>query len=289
MRELLFTRINGQKIAYFDYGQSDDVIFWHHGMSTAGPIPPLLKRHADSSNFRIVEVIRSGYGNSSSLPNRTVSDMANINLEIANALGIERFAIIGISGGGPPALALAHISGERCIGVVIVAGIAPFVESNFDFYEGMDELNRQEWMDAQEDMKRFEENISQHASQWSGYDFEQIKSIINSNTNNVVSDERISAFHINTRYSFMQGPNGLREDFLAFLQPWGFSFSELSSPVCIWSGNKDVNVPVGHAKWLHQSLSGSELIILEGEDHRSVVEPAYVSGFAWLRDVFSAS
>lgn len=69
--------------------------------------------------------------------------MANINLEIANALGIERFAIIGISGGGSPALALAHILRERCIGVVIVAGTAPFVESNLNFYEGMDELNRQ--------------------------------------------------------------------------------------------------------------------------------------------------
>lgn len=288
MQELLFTRSNGQTVAYFDHGSSEDVLFWHHGTPVAGPIGPLLRHAGDVNNFRIVEVIRPGYGNSSSLPDRTVWNVASINLEVANTLGIDRFGVIGYSGGGPHALATAQISGERCVGAVVAACIAPFVESHIDFYEGMDEASRQVWIVPQEDRKKFDDLTSQYASEWYNYDFEKLKVIINSNPKGPTADERILDMHQINQYSFMHGPNGLQEDYLALLQPWGFSLSELNTPVQIWSGTKDVSVPERHARWLNQNIDGSELMVVAGKDHDSLFESVCEFSFSWLRDKFNS-
>ena len=139
MQELLFTRSNGQTVAYFDYGQSADVVFLHHGTPAAGPIPPHIRRNADANGFRIIEVIRPGYGGSTVISDRSVNTVSQINLDIADALGIENFAIFGGSGGGPHALASGHLAGSRCKAMLIVAGLAPFDDPNFDFSAGISE------------------------------------------------------------------------------------------------------------------------------------------------------
>ena len=95
MQELLFTRANGQAVAYFDYGHSDDVVFFHHGSPSAGPIPPHIRRNADANGFRIIEVVRPGYGSSTAISDRSVNTVSQINLDIADALGIENFALGG--------------------------------------------------------------------------------------------------------------------------------------------------------------------------------------------------
>src|ERR1035441_9578699 len=56
---------------------------------------------------------------------------------IADALGIDRFAVMGYSGGGPHALACAALLPERVLGVVCVAGLAPFRAEGLDWFAGM--------------------------------------------------------------------------------------------------------------------------------------------------------
>src|ERR1019366_4738676 len=53
---------------------------------------------------------------------------------IADALGIDRFAVMGYSGGGPHALACAALLPERVLGVVCVAGLAPFRAEGLDWF-----------------------------------------------------------------------------------------------------------------------------------------------------------
>lgn len=289
MEERLTTRPNGQDVAYFEYGDSPNVLFFHHATQAAGPLARMLKDQADLYKFRIIEVVRPGYGKTSSLPERAIFDVADINLDIANNLEIERFGILGYSGGGPHALAAACSSQNRCVGTVVVAGMAPFLESNFDFYAGMDEANVNEWMSSQKDIQGFKEEIAQYVAQWSTYDFAKLKSIFNAGTRSPLSDEWIESFSVNSKYSFQQGPEGIIEDSLAFLKPWGFSPADIQTPVQLWAGDTDVIAPVGHARWLQQEIAGSALSILEGKDHNSVVEPAWEAGLAWMREIFDDS
>lgn len=289
MEERLTTRPNGQDVAYFDYGNSSDVLFFHHATQVAGPLARILREQADLHHFRIIEVVRPGYGRTSAFPERAIIDVGPINVDIANNLGLERFGMLGYSGGGPHALAATNSAKDRCVGTIVVAGMAPFVESHFDFYDGMDESNVQEWKSSQKDLKNFEDEISQFVAQWSTYDFAKLKSIFNNGSRNPLPDEWIEAFSVNSKYSFQQGPEGILEDSLAFLKPWGFSPSDIRSPVQLWAGDSDVIAPVGHAQWLHQEISNSTLRVLKGKDHNSVVEPAWESGFAWMREMYDSS
>ena len=288
MQELLFTRSNGQTVAYFDYGQSDDVVFLHHGTPSAGPFQPHIKRNADANGFRIIEVVRPGYGNSTAISDRSVNTVSQINLDIADALGIENFAIFGGSGGGPHALASGHLAGSRCIAQLIVAGLAPFDDPNFDFVAGMSEERREVSRRALTSMEDFEASLSEEATKMSSYDFDQIKEMLDVDPDNPISDERILSIQAIWQYSFIQGSIGLRDDNLAFLKPWGFSLEEISSPVQLWAGTKDVDVPPAHADYLKRMIPNSELVIVEDKSHRTISEPANEAGFKWLRGFFDS-
>ena len=286
MQELLFIRPNGQTVAYFDYGQSDDVVFLHHGSPSAGPIPPHIRRNADAHKFRIIEVVRPGYGSSTAISDRSVNTVSQINLDIADSLGIENFAIFGGSGGGPHALATGHLAGSRCKALLIVAGIAPFDDPNFDFAAGMSEEIREKRLLALTSMEDFEASLSEEATKMSSYNFDQIKEKFNVDPENPISDERILSMQVRVQYSFMQGARGWIDDERAFQKPWGFSLGDISMPVQLWAGTKDVNVPPAHAEYLRRMIPNSELLIVEDKNHFTIPESVDESGFKWLRGFF---
>ena len=286
MQELLFIRPNGQTVAYFDYGQSDDVVFLHHGSPSAGPIPPHIRRNADANKFRIIEVVRPGYGSSTAISDRSVNTVSQINLDIADSLGIENFAIFGGSGGGPHALATGHLAGSRCKALLIVAGIAPFDDPNFDFAAGMSEEIREKRLLALTSMEDFEASLSEEATKMSSYNFDQIKEKFNVDPENPISDERILSMQVRVQYSFMQGARGWIDDERAFQKPWGFSLGDISMPVQLWAGTKDVNVPPAHAEYLRRMIPNSELLIVEDKNHFTIPESVDESGFKWLRGFF---
>jgi pimeloyl-ACP methyl ester carboxylesterase len=80
-----------------------------------------------------------------------VVDIAQINLELADFLGIEKFSVVGASGGGPHALATAYRSENRCLGILIVAGVGPFTEPDLDYLIGMSDAKQKYWREALDD------------------------------------------------------------------------------------------------------------------------------------------
>ena len=69
---------------------------------------------------------RPGYGGSTPQPGRTVGAAAGDVAAVADSLGIERFAVLGHSGGGPHALACGALLGDRVLAVVSASGPAPY-------------------------------------------------------------------------------------------------------------------------------------------------------------------
>ena len=60
---------------------------------------------------------------------------------IADALGVDRFCVWGISGGGAPALAAAALLPERVAAAAALAAVAPYGAEGLDYFDGMGELN----------------------------------------------------------------------------------------------------------------------------------------------------
>jgi pimeloyl-ACP methyl ester carboxylesterase len=67
-------------------------------------------------------------------------------------------------------------------------------------------------------------------------------------------------------------PMGLVDDDVAFVRPWGFGLDDVAVPVLLVQGEEDRVVPPGHARWMHAHLPVSELRLLPGDGHVSVLD-----------------
>ena len=93
---------------------------------------------------RVITYDRPGYGGSDRFRGRRVVDCVADVSAIADSLGIERFAVIGGSWGGPHSLAVAARLPERVTRAACAAGVAPFDMPGFDWFAGMDAVNIEE-------------------------------------------------------------------------------------------------------------------------------------------------
>ncbi|MDP9480342.1 MAG: alpha/beta hydrolase, partial [Actinomycetota bacterium] len=132
---------DGRTLHVYETGAHDAdgrlAVFWHHGTPNIGPPPEPLFPAAARLGIRWVSYDRPGYGGSTPHPGRDVASAAAHVSGIADALGIDRFAVMGHSGGGPPALACGALLPERVLGVVVVAGLAPLGAEGLDWFAGM--------------------------------------------------------------------------------------------------------------------------------------------------------
>ena len=102
-------------------------------------------RHAAANGIRLIGFDRAGYGDSSRHAGRNVGAVAADVESIADALGLERFATWGISGGGPHALACAALCDGRLTAAASLAGVAPWGAEGLDWLAGMGEANIEEF------------------------------------------------------------------------------------------------------------------------------------------------
>ena len=129
---------DGRTLHMYDTGADDAdgrlAVFWQHGTPNIGFPPEPLFVYAEELGIRWVSYDRPGYGGSTPYPGRDVASSAAYVSTIADALGIDRFALMGHSGGGPYALACGALLPERVLGVVVVAGMTPFGAQGLDFF-----------------------------------------------------------------------------------------------------------------------------------------------------------
>lgn len=117
---------DGRRLGYADYGDPGGVpVLVFHGLPGSR-----YQRHPDLGlaarlGARIVAPERPGFGLSDSLPSRRLTDWAGDVAALVDALGFERFAVAGVSAGGPYALACAAWLAKRAAGAAVVSGVGP--------------------------------------------------------------------------------------------------------------------------------------------------------------------
>src|SRR5579859_6492613 len=99
------------------------------------------KQDAAERGLRLIGYDRPGYGGSSPHPGRTVADCAADVRAICAALGIDRLAMWGISGGGPHVLACAALLPDLVTAAASLASLAPLDAAGLDYFAGMGQLN----------------------------------------------------------------------------------------------------------------------------------------------------
>ena len=125
-------------------------VLMHHGTPSSGFLYPVHDALAREQGIRLIGYDRPGYGGSTRNAGRSVADCAADVSAIADALGLERFASWGISGGGPHVLACAALCDDRLVAVASLAAVAPDDADGLDWLDGMGEENHVEFGKARE-------------------------------------------------------------------------------------------------------------------------------------------
>ena len=118
--------VDGRRLAYAEYGVPNGrPAFYCHGFPGSQREAQLIDPAARAQNVRIIAADRPGYGDSDPLPGRSILAWAKDLTALADHLGLDRFSLIGVSGGAPYALACAFLIPERLIACTLVCPLGP--------------------------------------------------------------------------------------------------------------------------------------------------------------------
>ncbi|MBL8093460.1 MAG: alpha/beta hydrolase [Anaerolineales bacterium] len=266
----------GRRLHVYDTGQSDNhsplAVFWLHGTPNLGAPPAPLFADARRLNLRWVSYDRPGYGGSTPQPGRSVAAAADDIGRIADALGIDRFAVLGHSGGGPHALACGARLAERVVAVVSVSGSAPYGGPGLDWFAGMAPAAAAELGAATMGRAALEAHLRSAES-----------------TPDVLTPDDLAALAgpwawLGAVYEggLKSGFDGFVDDDLAFVSAWGFDPTQIAAPTLILHGERDRIVPCPHGLWLAEHCPAAELRVEPEAGHLSVLASA-PSALEWIR------
>jgi pimeloyl-ACP methyl ester carboxylesterase len=246
-------------------------VFLLHGTpgSRLGPFP--RARVLYELGVRLITFDRPGYGRSDRHARRRVADAAADVATIADALGLDRFAVLGRSGGGPHALACAALLPGRVTRAAVLVGLAPLAARGLDWFAGMADSNVGEYTTATAGPELLVASLGL-AARGIRADPASLVAMISGDMpesdQRIVADAGIRAMLVrNYAEAVRTSADGWYDDILAFVSLWGFEPAEIDVPVLLWHGENDRFSPVSHSLWLGQEIPDSVLMVEPGSAH----------------------
>jgi pimeloyl-ACP methyl ester carboxylesterase len=287
VREGTLTTPDGRTLAYVERGPDGGTpVIVSHGTPGSRfarhPDPQMYERHG----VRSIAYDRPGYGRSDPRRRRSVADAAADVAAIADELGLQRFAVVGGSGGAPHALACGALLGERVTRVGALVTPAPSDAEDFDFFEGLAELNVKEFgaaLEGEEAIEAFLQPLADGIRADPDAVIEDILTELPEVDRRLASRPDIRAI---MKESFVeavrQGVRGWADDDLAFAKPWGFELEDVQAETRVWQGELDVLTPRPHGEYVASRLPNARFELLENGGHFLDEEWGVV--FEWLTE-----
>ena len=273
---------DGGVLHVYDTGPTGDTnelaLLWHHGTPNTGPPPAPLFDIAAALGLQWVGYDRPGYGGSTPAPDRQVSCAAQYAEVVADALGLDRFAVMGHSGGGPHALACAALLPDRVVAAVAVASLAPYGPAGLEpaaYTAGMTPSGVAALRAAAEGRAAKEAHEAHEAKDGAEYDPQFTPGDL------AMFSGEWAWFIAVVQAAASSGPAPAIDDDLAFVRPWGFDPTSIRVPTLLLQGGADRIVPPSHARRLAELIPDSELRLDPGAGHVSVIAGA-PEALAWV-------
>jgi pimeloyl-ACP methyl ester carboxylesterase len=284
---------DGRRLAWASYGDPAGVpVFYCHGF----PGSRIEARYTDAAarrlGVRVIAFDRPGYGGSDYQPGRRLLDWPDDLAAGATHLGIDRFALLGVSGGAPYALAGASALARRCAVVALVCGLGP-VGSHHDT-AGMNGVSRSGFL------------LGRHApavvrAVYGGLIGRRLRrrpeaifDLLNAHSpaadRAALADPGLRSTIVDSvRTAFDQGGRGAAHDLILYSQPWGFDLESVSQRVWLWHGAADSTVPIAFGRAMAARLPDCVAEFPGQEAHFSLLVNRIADVLTRLRDSFSRS
>lgn len=264
---------DGRHLAYTEYGDPDgDPVIGFHGTPGGRHQLAPLDEDARRVGVRLIVPDRPGYGDSDLVPDRALADWPGDVADLVDHLGLDRFAILGISGGGPHALACAADLGDRVTATAIASGVAPFGWD--DVAEELPPLLRPVvalvlrtpllgaliglglWL-----LRTWPRLVLAAYRRWLP-------------PADVAVLDRPGLVDLYLAGAHRMSPTAARaaeQDLRLFMQPWQIDLAAIQTPVHVWHGDADKMVPVADGRWTAGQVADATFHLCRDGGHLCVV------------------
>jgi pimeloyl-ACP methyl ester carboxylesterase len=261
-------------------------VFALHGTPGSRVLYGPIAADAEKKRIRLISYDRPGYGGSTPQPGRRIGDTADDVAAIADALRIDRFGVWGHSGGGAPALACAARLEGRVVGACSLSGVAPYPAEGLDWLAGTGELNVDDFQLMIRDRKTWESKSRKDRDEMLGWDAPKLRagfaSLCSEVDRRALTDEVVSFLLAQGHEGLRPGDEGMRDDSLATIQPWGFDLTKIHVPVQVWHGGQDRFVPITHGQWLAARIPNVDAHLEQDQGHLTVLLNRVPLAQSWL-------
>ena len=264
----------GRRIGFAEFGDpSGMTVLWCHG--TPGgrrQFPMLGRRAAEKLGLRVVVVGRPGTGLSDPHPYESVAEWATDVAHVADSLGAQRLGVVGLSGGGPYALACAAVPplSGRVAAVAVLGGVVPSVGPDAIATGAIDLARR--FAPVLGGLRR---PLAQAVSALllpllplSHYLAQAYARTTPEGDRKVLNDPEMEGMFIDDLVLLAKGGfQAIVDDARLFGRDWGFRLADVKAPVRWWHGDADHIVPLSDAQAAVALLPDAELVLRPEESH----------------------
>lgn len=265
---------DGRVLSYAEYGNpTGRPVLYFHGTPGSRLERPPLPASTGLGPVRLVVPDRPGYGRSSFHRGRRLLDWPSDMAHLADVLGMPEFAVVGVSGGGPHAVACAYAIPHRLTGVALVSSLAPISRPG-----GMDGLGA--WMRVAFRLGRYvpwalrpliaqladprDSAVAFEAGRWGNLCPTDQEILARPEVGRMMAES--------FRESARQGVHAYAQDVAVFAQPWGFDLSEIVPLVHLWHGDSDTILPSQMGYYLAAGIPRTRFTEVCGGGHFMVVD-----------------
>jgi pimeloyl-ACP methyl ester carboxylesterase len=226
-----------------------------------------LAATARDRGYRVIAPDRAGYGGSTFDPRRTIGSSARDVGALLDELGVSSCGIVGISGGGPTALAAGVLLGGRINAIATVGGVAPMVprDSELPADRLVIKLARQSEAGA-----RLMFGLMARAGRTKSEQALERLAKMSAEVDATILREDASirdAMLDDLRQASPTTGRAAARDFWLFARAWDVDISQIQVPVDVWQGTEDRNVPFAHGRVITKLCPTAELHVVEGGGH----------------------
>ena len=268
------TLADGRRLGFAEFGDPrGKPAFYFHGFPGSRLEAKLAEKISLDTHVRFIGVDRPGYGLSDFKPDRRFIDWAEDVAELADALEIDRFSILGVSGGGPYAAACAYKIPDRLDAVGIVCGMGPadvpglMANMSRTYRQGLRLCGR---LPA----------IAAGLYPFPGFFFrnypDRMLSILSlkvaaSDKIALKNNELTAVLSASFREAFRHSLRWPATDVVLYSRPWGFPLNDIDIAVHLWHGEKDRIVPPEMGRYLARSIPNCRATFYPNEGHFSII------------------
>jgi pimeloyl-ACP methyl ester carboxylesterase len=231
----------------------------------------LLDESAAAAGIHLIAPDRPGYGRSEFQSNRQLLNWPDDIAQLANYLQIDRFALMGHSGGGPHVAAVAYKLPDRVTSASFVSSAAPPGSSNkglfFMFRIVNLAMGHSAWLHRKITNNQVNMLLNKPSQMLQGW------GMMSKADGRLFTDkpEVVEIILAEMREAIYQGTAAILQEHPLYKKPWGFDIADIRVPSYVWHGAADTQAAPAWSRYLSDHIPGSQLHLVPNEGHFSTL------------------